>query len=170
MEFQCGMAVYSGPLCEALSFLKQEHGPLRMKMEELLAISTQLVQQPTTTQEEMTQLYESTKLFFSELERHSEREEGQLFPIVQRYTGTHSGPIPVMEYEHHEAKRLITKFLKEAQQLKHKEEKKHTVEQLIEAIHILTNHFLKEENVLFPMAQQLLSETEKEDLLQAFSK
>lgn len=32
MDFQFGMSVYSGPLCKALSLLKQEHGPLRKQM------------------------------------------------------------------------------------------------------------------------------------------
>ncbi|MGG3962635.1 hemerythrin domain-containing protein, partial [Geobacillus stearothermophilus] len=35
---------------------------------------------------------------------------------------------------------------------------------VIEAYHILDEHFMKEENVLFPMAERLLSDAEKEEL------
>lgn len=34
----------------------------------------------------------------------------------------------------------------------------------VEAHHILDEHFMKEENVLFPMAERLLSDGEKEEL------
>ncbi|MEW9033949.1 MAG: hemerythrin domain-containing protein [Planifilum fimeticola] len=34
------------------------------------------------------------------------------------------------------------------------------------AVQILTDHFMKEENVLFPMAERILSDAEKEELLE----
>jgi regulator of cell morphogenesis and NO signaling len=41
---------------------------------------------------------------------------------------------------------------------------------VINAYSILTEHFMKEENVLFPMAERLLSDEEKEELAQKLLK
>jgi regulator of cell morphogenesis and NO signaling len=81
------------------------------------------------------------------------------------YIGTTSGPIAVMEYEHDQAKANIGEFLGKAESgLASTEETKKTAELIQNAYFILTEHFSKEENVLFPMAERMLTEEEKEEL------
>ncbi|MBT2722454.1 hemerythrin domain-containing protein [Bacillus sp. ISL-46] len=110
-------------------------------------------------------LITKVKEFKAALDPHSEREEGVLFPMMGVYIGTTSGPIAVMEYEHDQAKANIGEFLGKAESgLVSTEETKKTAELIQNAYFILTEHFSKEENVLFPMAERMLTEEEKEEL------
>ncbi|MEB3025902.1 hemerythrin domain-containing protein, partial [Parvimonas sp. M13] len=65
------------------------------------------------------------------------------------------GPIAVMEYEHEQAKRFLNRFLEDG-----------FPDYLQSAVEVLLQHFQKEEQVLFPMAQKLLNEEEKQELLE----
>jgi regulator of cell morphogenesis and NO signaling len=103
--------------------------------------------------------------FKAELDPHSEREESVLFPMLGQYIGTTSGPIAVMEYEHEQAKSFIKAFLEGAQTESISSEKIKNLAELVKNAHnILTEHFTKEENVLFTMAERMLSDEEKEEL------
>ncbi|MBM7654171.1 hemerythrin-like domain-containing protein [Neobacillus cucumis] len=154
-----------GLLSEGLVRLKGEHPALRKQMEELFAL-TQQIDQEIDKEKNFHQLIQKVKEFKSDLDPHSEREEGVLFPMMGVYIGTTSGPIAVMEYEHDQAKSQIGAFLEKAVsgQPTIDEQKKLAV--LIQnAYLILTDHFNKEENVLFPMAERMLSDEEKAELL-----
>jgi regulator of cell morphogenesis and NO signaling len=72
-----------------------------------------------------------------------------------------------MEYEHDQAKSNIGSFLAKVESdLDSNEEKKKAAELIQNAYFILTEHFSKEENVLFPMAERMLTDEEKEELFQ----
>jgi regulator of cell morphogenesis and NO signaling len=162
-------------LCAPLAQLKREHGPLREQMEAYSRIASDLISIDDTAEAEaagwrstLEELHQKVSRFISELDPHSEREEGVLFPMMARYIGRDTGPIAVMEYEHDQAKSNLKLFrtgmegaapesidLEKAQELAGYAHKAYT---------ILTDHFMKEENVLFPMAQQMLSDEEKEQL------
>ncbi|WP_416384100.1 hemerythrin domain-containing protein, partial [Parvimonas sp. M13] len=60
-----------------------------------------------------------------------------------------------MEYEHEQAKRFLNRFLEDG-----------FPDYLQSAVEVLLQHFQKEEQVLFPMAQKLLNEEEKQELLE----
>lgn len=110
---------------------------------------------------------ERTKKFIADLGPHSDREEGVLFEMMGQYIGRTSGPIAVMEYEHDRAKALIGTYLTRTAEEGAEFSENEILElaaQIKEAYYTLTEHFAKEENVLFPMAQRMLSEDEKEDL------
>jgi regulator of cell morphogenesis and NO signaling len=148
--------------CPALKQLYDEHAPLREQMENLQKRAREL-----QSVSDLNELLKLEQRFKAELDGHSEKEEGGLFPMIGRYIGTEVGPIAVMEYEHSEAKRNLELFesgVKEGGQPLNV-----LVQPLQQAIHILLEHFLKEENVLFPLAQRMLSEMEKEELQKAFA-
>jgi regulator of cell morphogenesis and NO signaling len=129
-------------LCEPLARLKREHGPLREQM----------------------------AAFVRELDPHSEREEGALFPLMAKYIGRQVGPIAVMEYEHELAKNNLKTFGEAMEQVKEPvdaERAKKIASYALQAHAVLTDHFMKEENVLFPMAENMLSAEEKEELSRA---
>jgi regulator of cell morphogenesis and NO signaling len=153
-------------LSKGLKQLKSEHPPLLNQLEEMYDL-TQKIDQELDIESNYTALVTKVKEFKAALDPHSEREEGILFPMMGVYIGTTSGPIAVMEYEHDQAKANIGAFLKKAEsELDSIEEKKKAAELIQNAYFILTEHFSKEENVLFPMAERMLSDEEKEILFQ----
>lgn len=116
---------------------------------------------------------ESVQAFVHELDPHSEREEGVLFPMMAQYIGRTSGPIAVMEYEHDQAKQRLASFLEKTAELPEavgRDGAAALADMVIDAYHILAEHFMKEENVLFPMAERLLSDEEKETLAEKISR
>lgn len=143
-------------LCTALAQLKKEHGPLVEKMLELQQLAAQFVDAEALRKEELlVELQAQTAAFIAELEPHSAREENVLFPMMAQYIGKETGPIAVMEYEHEQAKRLLKRFLEDG-----------FPDYLQNAVETLRGHFQKEEQVLFPMAEKMLSEEEKQHLLE----
>ncbi|MDZ5470549.1 hemerythrin domain-containing protein [Bacillus sp. 31A1R] len=153
-------------LCVGLQQLKEEHPPLLDMLETLLNISEN-VETFENSEKEFNQLIQSVNEFILGLDPHSEREEGVLFPMMAAYIGKEMGPIAVMEYEHDQAKSLIGEFIKQTKKdIKFTREEQIKLASLIkQANYILVEHFSKEENVLFPMAESMLSEEEKEELL-----
>ncbi|MEH7436558.1 hemerythrin domain-containing protein [Neobacillus drentensis] len=151
-------------LSEGLKQLKSEHPPLLEQLEKLYTL-TQNIDQELNVEEDFIELIEQVKAFKAALDPHSEREEGVLFQMIGTYIGTTSGPIAVMEYEHDQAKTNIGSFLTNAEVTEAStEEKKRLAELIQNAYFILTEHFSKEENVLFPMAERMLTDEEKAEL------
>jgi regulator of cell morphogenesis and NO signaling len=170
MKMQGCMSGFGGMepvvLSEGLAQLKSEHPPLLEKLEVLYEL-TQKVDQEINLEDTFPKLIENVKIFISELEPHSDREEGVLFRMMEKYTGVGNGPIAVMEYEHDQAKMFIGTFLEKTIQedVLSVEIQKKYAGLIKNAYFTLTEHFAKEENVLFPMAERLLSNVEKEELL-----
>ncbi|MFF2875527.1 hemerythrin domain-containing protein [Gottfriedia sp. NPDC057991] len=71
----------------------------------------------------------------------------------------------VMEMEHDQAKYLIRQFLAKTEDISININFDEICNLVIEAYHVLTSHFMKEEQVLFPMSQNILSESEKNNLV-----
>ncbi|MED3564149.1 hemerythrin domain-containing protein [Bacillus xiapuensis] len=151
-------------LSKGLKQLKGEHPPLLEQLEGLFHL-TKLIENEEDIEQNFSALITKVKQFKVELEPHSEREEGVLFPMMGVCIGTSSGPIAVMEYEHDQAKSKIAAFLENAENAVGSiEDKKKFTDLIKNAYFILTEHFSKEENVLFPMAERMLSDYEKEEL------
>ncbi|UFJ41761.1 hemerythrin domain-containing protein [Brevibacillus humidisoli] len=172
----CGMMAGQGEqvrLCKALAQLKREHGPLRAQMDAFAdeAAVVDKDQAETDWGKRLWLLREKVDAFVQELEPHSEREEGTLFPLMAKYIGWQGGPIAVMEHEHELAKRYLKMFLEAVEQLKEPVDAaraKEIASYALQAHAVLTDHFMKEENVLFPMAENMLNTEEKEELNRAF--
>lgn len=111
-----------------------------------------------------------------ELLAHARREDEALFPALEAVFGTGGGPTAVMRQEHREIHAQAGRFrttLRELEEVEHPAivaggAKLRTVvaaeasaEDLLAASHevirLLDLHFAKEEDILFPMARQVLS-------------
>lgn len=152
-------------LSKGLKQLKEEHPPLLVQLDGLYKL-TQLIEQKSETELHFAELITKVIEFKDALDPHSEREEGVLFPMLGVYIGTTSGPIAVMEYEHDQAKAQICEFLTKAVKSSAVREKIELSGLIKNTYFILTEHFSKEENVLFPMAERMLTDEEKEELYQ----
>lgn len=92
---------------------------------------------------------------------HHGKEEQHLFPILERYgVPRDGGPLGVMLVEHEQG-RVLVRAMAEGEN-----------QEAGEAIHryvtLLRAHIDKENNVLLPLAEQVLSEEEQHALLRAF--
>jgi regulator of cell morphogenesis and NO signaling len=149
-------------LSEGLSLLVGEHVPLREQLEVLFSLCTKV----ETEEEKRVALEELVKevvSFSTNLEFHSVREEDILFRMMEVYLGKNGGPIAVMEYEHEQANGFIKTFLSNTEN--HAQSSEEIIENtnlIKDAYHTLLDHFMKEEQVLYPMAEKLFSEEEKE--------
>lgn len=153
-------------LSEGLQQLKDEHPPLLGMLDELLKLC-EMIEAGEQMEENFGLLRPAVIDFLAELEPHSEREEGVLFEMMAAYIGREMGPIAVMEYEHDQAKRFIGTFLHQTKD----DTAEFTEEQMIEnatliknANYTLVSHFSKEEGILFPMAENMLTAEEKQEL------
>jgi regulator of cell morphogenesis and NO signaling len=160
-------------LCEPLAQLKREHGPLMEQMDAFAREATEIGmdQEKTDWRPQLAKLKEKVDAFVRELDPHSEREEGTLFPLMAKYIGRQVGPIAVMEYEHDTAKQNLKKFGEAMEQVEGPVDAaraKEIVSYALQAHAVLTDHFMKEEHVLFPMAENMLNAEEKEELSRAF--
>lgn len=102
---------------------------------------------------------------------HHGKEEDELFPrLVERGVPNEGGPIGMMLIEHDQG-RAFVRGLSEAAE-RYARGDRTAVPALIENalgyVSLLRQHIFKENNVLFPMADQVLSDAEQSTLLDAF--
>ncbi len=159
-------------LCAPLAQLKQEHIPLYAQMNAFAQKAANIGQDAGVAdwRPALTELHQEVAAFSEALETHSEREEAHLFTAMARYIGRDVGPIAVMEYEHEQARVHLSRFAAAVEAASgpfRAEEARDVAASAVQAQTILTDHFYKEENVLFPMAERMLSGQEKETLARA---
>lgn len=158
----------NGPvtLSEGLLTLFNEHTPLRNRLETLLSLSNK-VKEEEDKSASFVQLVQEVKEFKAKLDHHSSREEDYLFKMMEAYIGNQGGPLAVMEYEHEQAKGFIGEFSSNVEKNSLSPvDMDHNAELIRNAYYTLVDHFSKEEQVLFPMAERMLSQEEKEQLKQ----
>ncbi len=96
---------------------------------------------------------------------HHGKEEELLFPLLERRgVPKEGGPIGVMLSEHEEGRGLV-RGLAEAISSEAREK---IIQSARSYIQLLSQHIQKEDDVLFPMADHLLSESEQRELLERF--
>lgn len=100
--------------------------------------------------------------FLGELEAHFATEEQVLFPAFEAATGMSGGPTQVMRMEHGQMRDLIQEMAGAVASADHDR-----YLGLSETLNMLMQqHNLKEENVLYPMSDQVLG-GERDDLIRS---
>jgi hemerythrin-like domain-containing protein len=160
--------VFSAPLQQ----LMDEHVSLRADMDLFYDITEEIaLDSGCDVVELFAQLYKQVAAFEIKLKAHSRREEEGLFPLMTRHLAEDDGIIEVMEYEHEKAEQHLKEFLAEA------EKAGSTIDEddvqwitviAVQAHATLQQHFAKEEKVLFPLAENILSDDEKKELERLF--
>lgn len=90
------------------------------------------------------------------LATHAQLEDALLFPALEKH-GLDTGPLPVMRAEHAEIERLISAALAADTAAR-------AADHAGAMAQLTVEHFIKEEQVLFVMAQQLLGDAQLEQL------
>jgi hemerythrin-like domain-containing protein len=102
---------------------------------------------------------------------HHEKEEGALFPAMkQAGVPDQGGPIGVMLSEHDEGRRLTRAMRAAAEGLAagKPDARARLVESALAYAALLRQHIAKEDTILFPMADQVLDESQRARLSEAF--
>ncbi len=92
---------------------------------------------------------------------HFKKEEEQFFPLFEELTGSSDGPTMVMKYEHEQVRGLMGKMAQAIES-----EDKDAYLSLAESMMILLQqHNMKEEQMLYAMADRLVDNTKVEVLI-----
>lgn len=103
---------------------------------------------------------------------HHCKEEGVLFPAMEQSgVPRQGGPIGVMLAEHAEGRRLTSELKEAAEKLVAGDAsaKSEVLRNARDYVALLEQHILKEDRILFPMADSVIGEEERQDLAEAFA-
>lgn len=160
--------VLSAPLQQ----LMDEHVSLRLDMNHFYEITEEIESDSGLAVVQLfAKLHERVSAFAIELKAHSKREDEGLFPMMARRLGESDRTIEIMEQEHQKAEGHLHDFLNEAEQAGSSIDENAAqwiTVYVVQAYATLTQHFAKEEKVLFPLAEKILSVDEKEELEHLF--
>jgi hemerythrin-like domain-containing protein len=104
---------------------------------------------------------------------HHGKEEAELFPLMeQRGLSPDSGPTAVMRAEHVEGRRLVGQIDEAIEGAAKGEEQaaRSFAESSLEFVGLLQAHIHKEDHILFPAADRMLTEQDREALGQRFDR
>ena len=103
---------------------------------------------------------------------HHGKEEHLFFPfLVKKGFSNEHGPVSVMIHEHEEGRKFVKEMETEIDNIKNGDESSFTVlyENMQEYIDLLRAHISKENKVLFPLADKVLTQEDQEELLKEFA-
>ncbi len=103
--------------------------------------------------------------FRNTLEHHFEMEEGVLFPAIDLRTGMSAGPTAVMRSEHAQMRGILMEMADAVEREDQEDYLGGSETMLI----IMQQHNTKEEHILYPQADHVLS-AEQEDILARMAK
>jgi len=99
--------------------------------------------------------------FADETLLHFKKEEEEFFPLFEELTGSTQGPTMVMKHEHEQVRGLMGKMAQAIES-----EDKDAYLSLAESMMILLQqHNMKEEQMLYAMADRLMDASKKEELI-----
>jgi len=104
---------------------------------------------------------------------HHAKEEKHLFPILsQRGVPVEGGPIGVMLHEHQEGRQHVKRFAEALEKLSRGDAsaQRPLLESATGYAALLRSHIAKEDGVLFPLADRVLTPADQEKLAEAFEK
>jgi hemerythrin-like domain-containing protein len=158
-------------MATATNVLRQEHEAILKMLDVTDNVAGRLERGEAVRQDVLADLLEFFRLFADQC--HHGKEEDLLFPLLeQKGMPRPGGPIGVMLHEHEEGRALIGEMRDAAEALKAGAAGAGArwAGAARGYVGLLRGHIQKENDVLFVMAERLLSAGEQEQLAQAFEK
>ncbi|SDC17815.1 Hemerythrin HHE cation binding domain-containing protein [Paenibacillus sp. UNCCL117] len=153
---------------EAIERLKEEHNELRARLSDIRGQGERVSRLRSSREAEvkLKELRDSVGLLMESLDAHASWEERELFPMLTRYFNKMQGPsimpsIWVMEKDHELAHMFVQSFYEAVDGCVEESENIHVktaASHLIQACMILSEHLNLEEEVVYPMADQILTD------------
>jgi len=153
-----------------ISILMEEHKILLQLLEKLSTIvnSVQRARDVSYVSEDVTQLKNIAEDFL-DAEKHYLREENVLFPLLEKH-GIREPPA-IMWMEHNQLrdkKKQLHNLIEKYNTLSFQDFKRQLGETAKSLNSILSSHIFKENNILFPAAQRMVTEQEWRDAKREF--
>ena len=151
--------------------LKEEHQGILLMLRILEKVAAKLEAREKVDVKHLERIVEFFRVFADKC--HHGKEEDLLFPAMERAgVPKERGPIGVMLAEHQQGRGYI-RGMGEAMDRQKKKDPKALADYAENArkyIALLTQHINKEDNVLFPMGERVLSKETQRDLVEGFEK
>jgi len=100
--------------------------------------------------------------FSASMERHLSKEEDVLFPALEQKMGAGMGPVQVMRAEHENMRQLFSEIRADIAQ----RQSEHCLGLTDTLLMLIQQHNLKEEGMLYAMADQILAAEQGEIIVQ----
>lgn len=156
---------------KATQQLKDEHQGVNLGLDILEEIARRLERKEKVNPDHLSQLLEFLQVFVDKC--HHTKEEELLFPAMERAgIPKEGGPIGMMLLDHDEGRGYI-KGLKEAiaeYQNGDEEASSKISENALHYIDLLREHIGKEDNILYVIADEVISAEKQDELLAAFDR
>ena len=155
----------------ATKVLRDEHKAILRMLDAAEEVAGRIRRDKAVSSETLSGLVEFFRIFADRC--HHGKEEDCLFPMLEeRGLPRDGGPIGVMLHEHAQGREFIKNMLEALDALSkgRKDALLRWADSAIGYVALLRSHIAKENDVLFMMADRLLSESEQAGLVQAFEK
>lgn len=150
---------------KAIEELKEEHEKIKLMLGVLDKICEKLTKKEVVDFSDFERILEFIKKFADKC--HHGKEEDLLFKELEKMgLAKEGGPIGVMLSEHDSGRNYLRGF---EEGIKEKNLDK-IIENAQNYIKLLSEHIEKEDNILYPMAEEILSEKKDKELIEGFEK
>jgi hemerythrin-like domain-containing protein len=151
--------------------LKEEHQGILLMLRILEKVAAKLEAKEKVEGNHLERIVEFFRVFADKC--HHGKEEDLLFPAMEKAgVPRERGPIGVMLAEHQQGRGYVRGMAEDIDRQKKGESKALAdyAENARNYIALLTQHIKKEDNVLFPMGEKVLSKETQQDLVEGFEK
>jgi hemerythrin-like domain-containing protein len=155
----------------ATDALRREHDAILNMLDAAEELAARLERRQPAAPQQLADLLEFLRLFADRC--HHGKEENLLFPLLEKKgMPRQGGPIGVMLHEHDHGRALIAEMREAAQTLAagNAEAGAQWAHAARRYVALLREHIHKENEILFRMAERMLSEAEQEELARAFDR
>ncbi|GAB1409682.1 hemerythrin domain-containing protein [Desulfovibrionales bacterium] len=155
---------------KATEQLKEEHAGIQLMLEIIQIVAKKMLAQEEVSAEELCGILDFFTVFVDTC--HHGKEEDFLFPVLEaKGIARDGGPIGVMLHEHELGRSHIASMKQALGDCSPAKRQAHAFHQAAEAyVLLLTQHIAKENTVLFPMADKVLSPEQDLELYENFEK
>ncbi len=154
---------------KSVEMLMHEHRVIEHGLAGLETIADHLARGESVPTDKVTALLDFFRVFADEC--HHAKEEEAFFPELEaRGIPREGGPIGVMLHEHEEGQALQQQMRQALSDLSDATKRQQFVDAARNYIALLRQHIWKEDNVLFQMAQQVLTDADDVKLVERFER
>lgn len=155
---------------QATEILKHEHRVIEHGLNALAKATTSLKNGKIPSLSNISELLDFFGVFADRC--HHAKEEGILFPKLEEHgVPRQGGPIGVMLFEHEKGRELRARMADALPKLANEDGARWIfIRSAQDYIELLRDHIYKEDNVLFEMAEQVLSQNDDKQLVGQFEK